>query len=227
MKTVVSSKFIIPAVVAALAFFMLQSCGKGTPLVGSPSAWNFSISADSPRYYLGDTLKFQSTAPDNSVFMWSFGDGGSSSRSRPAYVYYSIPYDAQGHMISDTVTLVVNNDIYHSVVKTIKILPPVPRLSRSWAWQGGFLKKFGHCCPSITDHPLNDTIFSISGVDDSTISVWSAGLQYHADSNYFTNARPSIIHNETYVKYTADTLFFSRNSGDDSGGYTVSYYHVF
>jgi len=225
LKTKVLSKTLsVVASVGVIIMLTLQGCGTGTNLVATPNSWNFSISGD---LYVGDTLKFQSTAGDNSIFLWTFGDGNSSTQAAPYFAYYSIAHDKYGSIINDTVTLVVNNDIYHSVVKTILLKPPVPRISQSWSWTGGYFKKFGTCCPTLSDHPLSDTNFAITRVDDYTINVWGENLPFLADSNYFSNIKATIPPNFTTVTFTRDTLFFRQSTGTDSGGVVITYYHKF
>ena len=208
---------------------LLQSCAKGTNIVPSSGSWNFSITgaAANGSYYVGDTLKFISTAGDNSIFSWTFGDGNSSLRPTPSFVYYSIAHDTLGNIVSDTVTLVVNNDVYHSVVKTITLKPPVPRICKTWTWTGGYFKKYGTCCPSISDQPLSDTTFAINKINDYTIDVLGTSLPFLADSNYFSNTKAAGFFDATYVIYTGDTLFYHQRTGTDSGGYDVTYFHKF
>jgi hypothetical protein len=215
----VTAFFLLPVVMS-----VMLGCGKGTTLPAGPGAFNFSVSGD---LYMGDTLRFQSTAGDNSVFLWTFGDGHSSSQPAPYHVYYKLPHDQNDNIISDTVTLVVNNDIYHTVMKPLLIKPPVPALNKSWSWTGGYFKKHGTCCPSLSDHPLADTNFAITAVDDYTIRVWGVRLPFLADSNYFSNTKSATYLNATYIIYTPDTLYFQQNSGDTSGGFQVTYWHVF
>ena len=224
LKSVAVSKFLSVITISGIsALLLLQGCSRGKNIDYGPDSWNFSISGD---LYVGDTLKFQSTAPDNSLFQWTFGDGNSSTQAQPRHVFYSIPYNSGG-IISDTVTLVVNNDIYHAVVKPINLKPAVPRISKNWSWTGGYFKKYGNCCPTITDHTLNDTTFAISKVDDYTINVWGVSLPFLADSNYFSNVKARPPYNATYVIYKPDTLFFLQSSGDSAGGVMVSYFHKF
>lgn len=234
MKKIVSKNLLIVVLVVLGGGMLMQSCTSGTNIVAAPSSWNFSISGSgssgnstSNVFYIGDTLKFQSTAPDNSVFQWTFGDGNSSTRPTPLYAFYSIPSDSLGNIIDDTVTLVVNNDVYHPVVKTIILKPPVPRISNVWNWTGGYFKKYGTCCPSLSDGPLHDTTFAITKIDDYTVNVFGANIHYRADSNFFSNSSSGLYHNATYLRYTKDTMFFQQNSGTDSGGYVITYYHLF
>src|SRR3954465_724319 len=104
---------------------MLHGCGEGNNLTYAPTSFNFSVTGN---LFRGDTLRFQSSAGDNSVFQWTFGDGNSSTQPSPYHVYYTIAHNNAGAIVSDTVTLVINNDIYHPVIKTINLKPPVPRL---------------------------------------------------------------------------------------------------
>jgi hypothetical protein len=220
-------KEVLVAFLSVSAMLMSQGCGTGNNLETRPTSWNFSISGDvDGSYYLGDTLKFQSTAADNSGFTWTFGDGNRSILAAPTYAYYAIAHDING-IIADTITLVVNNDIYHSVVKPITLKPPVPRIAKPWSWTGGYFKIIGNCCPSIIDHPLADTIFDITKIDDYTIGVWGLSMPYLVDSNYFSNIRSTDTNNATYVIYTRDTLFFKQRTGVDTGGYQVTYFHKF
>jgi len=225
LKTSVRFNFLLfVASLGAIAVFALQGCGRGTNLTPGITSWNFSVSGD---LYVGDTLRFQSTAADNSIFKWTFGDGNSSTQASPAYVYYSIAHDLSGAIMPDTVTLVVNNDIYHSVVKTITLKPPVPRISQTWSWTGGYFTKYGNCCPTVSNHALNDTTFAITAVDDNTINVWGVNLPFLADSNYFSTIKSTMQYNATTVIYKPDTLFFSQASGDANGGAMITYFHVF
>ena len=206
-----------------VTLLLAQSCGTGNNLDARPGAYNFSVTGN---LYVGDTLRFQSTAPDNSIFIWTFGDGNSSVSAAPVYAYYKIAHDNLG-IISDTVTLIVNNDIYHPVIKPITLKPPVPRISKTWNWAGGYFRKYGNCCPALSDHGLNDTTFSIAKVDDYIIKTWGLNLPFQADSNYFSTLKSTGKNNATYVKYTRDTLYFKQVTGDDSGGYIITYYHKF
>jgi hypothetical protein len=160
-----------------------------------------------------DTIRFQSNASSSSTFLWKFGDGSTSTDSTPSHVYKSINYTGTSTMLADTVTLVVNNDTAHAVVKVLKITPGASRLGGTWNWTGGFHMPNGLTVTGDTAHILADTTFSITVIDDSTISVWGETLPYSAVVSAYVNLWGYYGHMGSFVSYIHDTIFFANNFG--------------
>ncbi|MCF8449654.1 MAG: PKD domain-containing protein [Taibaiella sp.] len=202
---------------------ILQSCGEKVPLPAKNSTYDISYTGNME---IGEKIIFQTDAPAGSQLLWLFSDGNSSTLANPEQVFYKLSYNGAA-IADDTVTLIVNNDVYHRNVKTFRLRPNVGKLAGMRAWKGGNFSLHGNCCPGFTNHSLNDTLFGISVADSFTLKSWSAVMPYLADSNYYSNERSSGRYNATWLRYTRDTLFFRQRSGTADGWTEITYFHKF
>lgn len=201
----------------------LSGCGEKVPLKATNSTYDISYSGD---LIVGNAIQFQSSTPEKKKVLWIFSDGVTSAEQSPLHTFYKVSHIGN-QIVEDTVTLIVDNDIYHPNRKTFTLLPPVPFITKNFPWKGGKFKMYGSCCPGLTDHALNDTTFAIAKVDSNTVRTWGAELPYLADSNYFSNERTAGRYNAVWIRYTKDTLYFKETSGDKDGWAEVTYYHKF
>jgi hypothetical protein len=199
------------------------ACGEKVPLKNPQSAYDITYSGN---LYIGQRLKFQSNAPAGSTYLWKFGDGHVSTQVSPEYTYYSIAHNGTT-IIDDTVTLIINNDIYRPNYKFFKLKPNVNDVAGNHVWKGGYFSVHGNCCPGLTDHSLADTSFVVSPIDEYAVGAWSGKLVYLADSNYYSNERSSTRYNATWLRYTKDTLFFMQRSGTVDGYAQTTYFHKY
>ncbi|GAA4469934.1 hypothetical protein GCM10023093_30230 [Nemorincola caseinilytica] len=213
---------------ACLAFVtalsLLTSCEK-YPVPKTQPYYDVTYSGE---MILGEPVSFQSSAPANSTYQWIFGDGNISTQASPKYTYYTLK--GTGTEIGDdTVTLIINNDIYHPNIKTFKLKPPVPKITGMRTWRGGRFTTYKNCCPGQTNQTLNDTLFNIAMEDENTVRTWNIRLPYLADSNYFSNERSNGVgrFNSTTLIYTKDTIFFRQRTGTDTGWGETTYFHKF
>lgn len=207
----------------AALFACLTGCGEKVPLKATNSSFEITYSGD---LVVGSPIQFQSSTPEKRDVLWIFSDGTTSTEKLPQHTYYKVSHIG-AQQVEDTVTLIVDNDIYHPNQKTFRLQPPVPHVVNNFPWKGGKFKMYGTCCPGLSDHALNDTTFAITRVDSNTIKVWGTELPYLADSNYFSNNRVAGRFNAVWVRYTRDTLYFKETSGDKDGWAEVTYYHKF
>ncbi len=208
-------------IVAGLAG--LSSCSISDPLPKQQPLYDVSYSGN---LIIGDSISFQSSAPANSVFHWTFSNGTESFQAQPRIAFYKS--HANGAAIADdTVILVVNNALYRPNIKTFRLKPPVPRVIGNRAWKGGYQKLYGKCCPGLVPQPLNDTTFNTIAIDENTVATWSNNIPWLADSAYFSNERRVGRHNATTLRYTKDTLFFSTRTGNDTSWIEYSWYHKY
>lgn len=177
---------------------------------------------------LGEPISFQSSAPANSTYLWIFGDGNVSTQASPKYTYYSLKHNGT-EILDDTVTLVINNDIYRTNIKTFRLKPGVLKVAGGHVWKGGRFTMYKSCCAGLTNHTLNDTVFNVTVTDDTTVRTWDINLRYLADSNYYSNERrPNVGRfNSTTLIYTKDTLYFRQRTGTDTGWAETTYYHKY
>ena len=94
-------------VVILISFCGLYSCKKKS---GAAPVFDFSYSGN---LIVGDTVFFSSNAPALSKYLWSFGDGTTSTVASPRHIYI-FPVNAM-------VTLVLNGDSANEVKKAITI----------------------------------------------------------------------------------------------------------
>lgn len=217
------SKTLFRAALVAVLFAGLAGCGEKVPLKATSSTYEISWSGD---LVVGSSIQFQSSAPDKKSLLWIFSDGVTTTETSPVHMFYKVS-SIGSVQVEDTVTLIVDNDIYHPNRKIFKLLPPVPFIINNFSWKGGKFKMYGNCCPGLSDHALNDTNFVIAKVDSNTVRTWGAELPYLADSNYFSNERAAGRYNAVWLRYTKDTLYFMQTSGDKDGWAEVTYYHKF
>lgn len=206
----------------ALLALIIAACGKH-PVPKGQQLYEVSYSGEQ---ILGEPMTFQSSAPSNSKFLWIFGDGNESIQQMPTHTYYKLRHDGTT-IIEDTVTLIVNNDIYRTNIKSFKLKPNVKKVSGTHVWQGGYISKHGNCCAGLVDHALNDTTFGITIVDEYAVRAYATALPYLADSNYFSNERTRGLYNSIFVRFTKDTLFFKERVGTDTGYFEVRYFHKY
>jgi hypothetical protein len=207
----------------ASLFACITGCGEKVPLKATNSSFEITYSGD---LVVGSPIQFQSSTPEKRDVFWIFSDGTTSLEKAPLHTFYRVSH-LGSQQVEDTVTLIVDNDIYHPNQKTFTLLPAVSRITRNFTWKGGRFVMHDSCCPGLTDHTLNDTIFAITRVDSFTVRAWGAELPYMADSNYFSNVRSAGRYNAIWVKYTKDTLYFRETSGDKKGWAENNYYYKF
>ncbi len=210
-------------VLAVWMINLLTGCGEKVPLPHAKTGYEISYSGN---LVIGDTISFQSTAPAGSTFKWTFGDGVTSLEATPKHTYYRAQ-SSGALIIDDTVTLIVNNDIYYPNMKFLRLKPAVQRVKGTHTWKGGKFTLHGGCCPGLTNHALSDTTFVVTVTDSLTVKTWGTNLPFLADSNYFSNERNVGHFNATWLKYTKDTLFFRQRSGTDTGWAETTYYHKY
>jgi len=208
---------------AILLVVAATGCGEKVPLEAKKSTFDISYSGNQ---FIGDTIRFQSSAPYGKKLTWKFGDGTTSTETSPQHVYYHVPY-VGNTIVEDTVTMIVDNDIYQPNIKLLLLKPGIQKLVANFNWSGGRFTLHGNCCPALTDHVLNDTIFMISAVDEYTIGAWGSSLPYLPDSNYYSNERVTGRYNAVWVAYTPDTLFFKQRSGTKDGWAEITYFHKY
>ncbi len=201
----------------------MTGCGEKVPLPHAKTDYNITYTGD---LRIGEVIQFQTDAPSTSTFQWSFGDGQTSIEPSPKHIYYR-PAAKGATIVEDTVTVIIDNDIYHPNKITLLLTPPVPKVTGTRTWKGGFFSLHANCCPGLNDHSLNDTLFNVINVNPSTVRSWGVNLPYLADSNYFSNERSVGRYNATYVQYTKDTIFFWQRSGTDTGWAEVRYHYKF
>lgn len=206
----------------ALLALILAACEKH-PVPKQQQLYEVSYSGE---LILGEPITFQSSAPSTSKFWWKFGDGNESIQQAPTHTYYTLKHNGT-EILEDTVTLIVNGDIYRPNTKTFKLKPNVKKVAGTHVWLGGRITKHGNCCPGLVDHALNDTTFGSTIVDDYTVRSWGATLPYLADSNYFSNERTRGLYNAVFIKFTADTLYFKQRVGTDTGYAEMTWFHLY
>jgi hypothetical protein len=221
MQASILSKLLSVSAFALVA--LVSGCGEKVPLPARKSTYDISISGD---LYLGEPIQFSTNAPSGKRLLWKFGDGETSIETSPIHIYSTVPSNGSA-ILDDTVTLIVDNDIYQPNTSTFRLKPGIRLLLGTHVWKGGKFTMHGNCCPGYTNHVLADTIFNIAAVDEYTIGTWGNSLPYLADSNYYSNERVTGMYNNTWIKYTTDTIYFNQRSGSQAGWYEVSYYHKY
>jgi len=209
--------------VAASVTAFLQSCGEKVPLPQRKSTFDITYSGD---LYLGDSIQFQTNAPAGKHLLWLFGDGESSIETSPKHAFLKPPFNG-ADIALDTVTLIVDHDIYQPNKIAILLKPGIKWVVGNYTWKGGKFRMHGTCCPGLSDHALADTVFPVTAWDEYTVKCWGNNLRYLADSNYYSNERSTGMYNGTWVIYTRDTLFFRQRTGDENGWAETTYYHKF
>ena len=128
-------------------------------------------------------------------------------------------------MRNDTVTLTINNDSIHPIVKALKITPGAERLGGTWHWTGGQYTPMGNPVTGDNAHNLNDTTFSISVIDDSTIQAWGETLPFNPSFNAYLNMMGYPSGYGSAIWYTPDTIFFSFSNRVIGHHWDVISYH--
>jgi len=182
------------------------------------------IGSTSPTYtffysgnlWVGDSITFQSTAPANNTFLWTFGDGTTSTQAIPVHIYNSIPLINYNYA-ADTVSLIINNDTAHPIKKALQIAPGIQRVATMRTWQ-----RIHYAGPdnNVAAYPLPDTSFAINVISDMTISVLGNTLMYnpnYSQSPNYLYISASLIYNPIKLTYSnlSDTL---KLSVDQDGG---------
>ncbi len=203
----------IPVLFVLFSCFALYGCTHKDAVTSAPVVFDFSYSGSMK---IQDTILFVSNAPATATFLWKFGDGTTSTQSTPNHVYTI--------SISDTVSLIVNNDSAHPILKPIKLTANAGKYAGARPWTGGYFSLYGGCCVGLYPHALNDTSFSVTAVNDSTIEVWGETLPYDRYNKYPNSFSFNFGANKTYLLCKQDTIFFSQSSGGLGGGTTVSYH---
>lgn len=200
-----------------------MGCGEKVPLKAHNATYEITYSGE---LMIGSPIQFQSSAPAGKKLLWQFSDGETSIETAPIHRFYKVSYSG-GEIIDDTATLIVDNDIHQPNRIFFRLAPNVPRLIANFNWKGGKFTMHGNCCPGMTNHSLNDTVFRVSMENDMTLKAWGLQLPYLPDSNYYSNFRSASRYNAAWLIYTADTLFFRHTSGNADGWAETSYYHKF
>lgn len=203
-------------------------------LLATASCQRYAVPQQQPLYevtysgelLLGEPITFQSTAPSNSTFLWLLGDGNESLQQAPTHTFYTLAHNGT-EILDDTVTLIINNNIYRPNIKTFRLKPNVEKLKGTHVWKGGYFSLHGNCCAGMADHSLNDTLFGITVTDEYTVKTWGLNLPYLSDSNYYSNDRRASLYNSTRLRYTKDTIYFMQRIGTDTGYAEIRYYHKY
>lgn len=213
----------------------IHSCKKDNNKTTNVTHSRTSASLDftySGNLWVYDTIRFHSNAPSASTFLWIFGDGTTSADSTPFHIYTTINYTGYSTLLPDTVTLIVDNDTAHEVIKTLKITPGASRLAGTWHWTGGMHNPYGITVTGDTTYALPDTVFSITAIDDSTINVaWGASpygntLPFEAVVNAYTELPGFYGHWGSEVAYIHDTIFFAYACCGGNGHWDVTSYYT-
>ncbi|XZF14441.1 PKD domain-containing protein [Chitinophagaceae bacterium MMS25-I14] len=202
-------RFLFLGMMIAL-FFALDSCKKDTDSNSLNPDFSWSGST-----LIGDTLVFQCTLPGN--YVWIFGDGDSSTEAQPAHLYHK-----PGKY---TVSLKFSSGTFlQTVTKTVAITAGTARLAGTYKWSGYFHSWVG---ASSTTYPLNDTVFSITALTDSTIGVWGDYLRfygYYPDDKY----ELFLLHDwPTYMleyHFDTDSVYFIYNPTTSLGSGWLEHY---
>ena len=142
-----------------------------------------------------------STSTTGSSYLWNFGDGSGSSLAGPDHIYSAVG--------TYSVTVAVDGG---SVVAstTLSITPGANIFEGTRTWSNGHYREIqygGHD----TTRALNDTTFTITGVNDSTINVWGKNIFYTSSRNSFYDPAASYPFEAPEVWYDRDTIYFKYN----------------
>jgi hypothetical protein len=176
----------LPVLFVFVSCFAFYGCTHKDAVTLAPLVFDFSYSGSMK---IQDTILFVSNAPATATFLWKFGDGTTSTQSTPDHVYTIA--------MNDTVSLIVNNDSAHPILKPIKLTANTGRVVGSWHWTRD---SFGGL------YPL-DTTFPIEAVNDSAVRVWGEILPYN-QHNAHANTFQTFF---TMLFRKNDTLFFVTN----------------
>jgi PKD repeat protein len=202
MKTATHFSFLALAVYAITA-----GCAKKSdppPVNAQPSvttAYDFSYSGLA---MVGSTITFSSTINTPVSWLWTFGDGDTSSAASPQHIY-----SVAGVY---TATMTINGNVAKAVSKEIKIDkdPVYTHLVvgvRNWRHQTRIVMS----TPSDTTYNHPDEQFSVSYINPLAVIVKGNTLHYSSSSNdtvlVFYN---SVQEFSGHGRYTEWTLYFDR-----------------
>ncbi len=144
--------------------------------------------------YDGDTVFFESTAPEGSAYLWRFGDEGTSEAPKPYHVF-SVSGDV-------TVMLEVNKEPSTTVVHTITISPAGAKyksmLNGTFTWRH-FYTDAKPWPPYHTTYPQPDATISIQFLDPASVLIAGDTLKYNASSS--TDSLVVFYKSEFFVSY--------------------------
>ena len=206
----------IPAVaILYCASTALQSCHKKKNSNGPGNVtYDFSTGGNT---LLGYTVTFQSTAPATSTFLWSFGDGATSTTAYPTHVYTKVD--------SFTVILIVDGNSAKKVSKTIFI--STPPNATIVAGMGGMKYWHGYIIADFQSPTLRDTLsvftdqFTISVLNSTTLALKDDTLAcYYTDPinqiYYFRHSFSLYSWREVAYYYGTGNIFYTYQP--DQGG---------
>ncbi len=178
-----------------IAGLLLNGCKKDkksdpvptTPPISSP-AYDFSFPGQ--KYYIGDSVRFSSTAPAGTPLLWNFGDGDTSTDFTPVHVYYSYGQ----HYI----TLMANNDNNQVVRKSIDIDQYAIQYAYDLPFYPGKSISFTSTVPPGSTYLWN--------FGDSTTSTEASPAHSYTHGGMF---KVSLVFNNTPSKILYDSVYIS------------------
>jgi len=171
-----------PPVLLCIAFVVIFfGCSHKKDLATPVPVYDFSYSGS---LVVGDTISFVSTAPATSTFLWKFGDGGTSVLAAPMYVYSTIRSNEPNPYLSlhgfetlpDSVSLIINNDSLHPIIKSLWLNPPVRKIAGTYNWRHYYYSQASSGGLQYTYEP--DTTISITFVDSMHVGFGGYDLGY-------------------------------------------------
>ena len=215
-------KQFISGVALCMSSILFQNCQhKGPETLSSTPAYDFSYSG---QLIIHNNVSFMSNAPSSSTFLWNFGDGATSTLANPVHAYNAVLSNSSFYILSYPVTLIVNGDAAQPITKYLRITPGTAQLSGNWHWTGGRYQYFNPVgAATVADYPLNDTVFSITTMSDTSLEVWGEIIPYVGSTGQYFNGYNELNGNK--ITYTNDTIFFLHTFGSLGAVQYTSYHY--
>jgi hypothetical protein len=192
---------------------------------------------------IGDTISFTSNASDTCTFLWSFGDGTTSTLAHPTHVYSIIPFSSSNTTFTDTfypdtVSLSINSVPTQTCTRYLRILPPVSKIAGMHHWRHCF---YGGPSGSYTTTWVNDTDFAITQSDSMNFMIGSIDFMLSGYwGSYFSVDSPMILFvnnpdpfnfslgpvETVSFHYTSDSIVKYRNNDPTALGGTSAEYWI-